>query len=207
MISWYLACVCFLFRFSCQRPLVPALHISTPIVISMSNTSHHARRSLHLHHSHPLTPPSLTVSSPTALNPVTMAHVIAGNNNSVPGTPTKLSHSYGYMQPHTAPAITHKSPPHSNTTHFAFDFAYSSPVPEENHAPSSPPGQNARSTTSPVKVLGSSVNRRSSDSDISTPPKGEFFPLFIEKVTNFFLKPVARVIFLTLKVTFFRDLM
>ncbi|XP_045174901.2 C2 domain-containing protein 5-like isoform X2 [Mercenaria mercenaria] len=51
-----------------------------------------------------------------------------------------------------------------------------SPVPEETLAPASPPVSNARSTTSPMKVTGPPSgpqnNRRSSDSDISTPPKG-----------------------------------
>ncbi|XP_060570762.1 C2 domain-containing protein 5-like [Ruditapes philippinarum] len=51
-----------------------------------------------------------------------------------------------------------------------------SPVPEENLAPSSPPVSHARSTTSPMKVTGPPSgppnNRRSSDSDMSTPPKG-----------------------------------
>ncbi|CAG2224987.1 C2 domain-containing protein 5 [Mytilus edulis] len=50
-----------------------------------------------------------------------------------------------------------------------------SPVPEDTLAPSSPPVQPVRSTTSPVKMVPpSQTNRRSSDSDISTntPPKG-----------------------------------
>ena len=172
VVPLYLACVCFLFLFSSQRPLVPALHISTPIVMSTSGPALHTRRSLHLHHSHPLTPPTFTVSSPMSIDSVRMCHVSHRNNNSHPGTPTRLSQSYG-SQPLTAPPISHKSSPHSNTTHFAFDFTYSSPVPEETLAPSPPPGQNSRSTTSPVKVLGPSVNRRSSDSDVSTPPKGK----------------------------------
>ncbi|XP_076116321.1 C2 domain-containing protein 5-like isoform X2 [Mytilus galloprovincialis] len=57
----------------------------------------------------------------------------------------------------------------------AFSFAFSSPVPEDTLAPSSPPVQPVRSTTSPVKMVPpSQTNRRSSDSDISTntPPKG-----------------------------------
>ncbi|KAK3597627.1 hypothetical protein CHS0354_030177 [Potamilus streckersoni] len=49
-----------------------------------------------------------------------------------------------------------------------------SPLPEDTIAPSSPTAsQNLRSSTSPMKVsMPTSLNRRSSDSDISTPPKG-----------------------------------
>ncbi|KAL3842209.1 hypothetical protein ACJMK2_020248 [Sinanodonta woodiana] len=50
-----------------------------------------------------------------------------------------------------------------------------SPLPEDTIAPSSPTAsQNLRSSTSPMKVsMPTSLNRRSSDSDISTPPKEE----------------------------------
>ncbi|KAL5006835.1 hypothetical protein ScPMuIL_015641 [Solemya velum] len=50
-----------------------------------------------------------------------------------------------------------------------------SPVPEDTIAPSSPPSQVGRNSTSPVRVtFPQNINRRMSDSDISTttPPKG-----------------------------------
>lgn len=175
----------FLFSFSYQRPIVPALYVSTPLVITSHSHTHHVhRRSLHLPQSHPLTPPitvpSLTGNSSKMCS--TVSHMIDTNSNptSPRHKPLTLSHSHplSHSTPLTAPPLSQFSPAdhNSKTSHFAFDFTYSSPVPEETLAPSSPPGPNARSSTSPMKVTGPAGvplnNTRSSDSDLSTPPKG-----------------------------------
>ncbi|XP_060570000.1 LOW QUALITY PROTEIN: C2 domain-containing protein 5-like [Ruditapes philippinarum] len=162
-----------------QRPIVPALYISMPLVITSNTQSHAHRRSLHLPHSHPLTPvPSntLTSNSHSTKMSTSVAHTV--ENNSTPSSPRQRSLTISHTHPLTAPPMSKSSPSDhsSERSHFAFDFTYSSPVPEENLAPSSPPVSHARSTTSPMKVTGPPSgppnNRRSSDSDMSTPPKG-----------------------------------
>ncbi|XP_060569999.1 C2 domain-containing protein 5-like [Ruditapes philippinarum] len=150
-----------------------------PLVITSNTQSHAHRRSLHLPHSHPLTPvPSntLTSNSHSTKMSTSVAHTV--ENNSTPSSPRQRSLTISHTHPLTAPPMSKLSPSDhsSERSHFAFDFTYSSPVPEENLAPSSPPVSHARSTTSPMKVTGPPSgppnNRRSSDSDISTPPKG-----------------------------------
>ncbi|XP_045174900.2 C2 domain-containing protein 5-like isoform X1 [Mercenaria mercenaria] len=162
-----------------QRPIVPALYISMPLVITSHSQSHVHRRSLHLPHSHPLTPLTSTVPSlnnHSSKMCTTVSQTIS--NNSTPNSPRHRSLTISHSHPLTAPPISQLSPNDHNSeqSHFAFDFTYSSPVPEETLAPASPPVSNARSTTSPMKVTGPPSgpqnNRRSSDSDISTPPKG-----------------------------------
>lgn len=165
----------FLLYFRYQRPMVPPLHISMPLVItSSSHHVHYHRRSLHLAPTNPLhllsaTPPPLTVTGKHC-SPV--PHLTF--NNSSPSSPIHKPLSLSHSHPLTAPPIGFNSPsnPNKGLSHFAFDFTYSSPVPEETLAPASPPVANARSSTSPMKVTGPSNDRRLSDSDLSTPPKG-----------------------------------
>lgn len=103
-----------------------------------------------------------------------MRHAIHSNQN---------RNTHQSVTPPSRPArkISTISPPPSAPPFFytnsqsPFSFAFSSPVPEDTLAPSSPPVQSVRSTTSPVKMVPPSQPvRRSSDSDVSTntPPKG-----------------------------------
>ncbi|KAK3095112.1 hypothetical protein FSP39_010454 [Pinctada imbricata] len=75
----------------------------------------------------------------------------------------------------TPPISPPPSAPPLSTGQSAFNFPFSSPVPEETALPSSPPNI-LRSSTSPVKCSAPiGVQRRSSESDLSntTPPRGE----------------------------------
>ncbi|WAR02424.1 C2CD5-like protein [Mya arenaria] len=166
-----------------QRSMVPALHISTPIVMTTNINPMHARRSLHLTHPHSLTPPPHSDhnqhsdhATPTCHHshyhhPRSRSRSTSGSDSG-PCSPIRLSSSLGHApSPLTAPPYHSHSQQGCALSHFAFDFPYSSPLQEENHVPSPPPSKKERSTTSPMKVAGP-TNRRSSDSDTSTTSKG-----------------------------------
>ncbi|KAL4225070.1 C2 domain-containing protein 5 [Mactra antiquata] len=160
-----------------HRYVVPPLHITPQVMTSSSyHTYHPHRRSFHAIHSHPLS--HLPGTSPPVPIPTSKHHPTTSyfnlNNSSSPNSPVHKSAILSHSHPSTAPIIGYNSPstPNKGHSHFAFDFTYSSPLPEETLAPASPPVTNARSSTSPMKVTGPANDRRLSDSDLSTPPKG-----------------------------------
>ncbi|XP_052271042.1 C2 domain-containing protein 5-like isoform X2 [Dreissena polymorpha] len=147
-----------------QRPLLPALHISMPIVMSTNSNPLQARRSLNAPHL-PITPPHHTSN-------LAFEHHHSFQLEHTHSACLPRQSSSGHTPPQTAPPHIGIGPP-SSASHFAFDFAYSSPVPEESNAPSSPQSKNELSSTSPMKMNGTGT-RHSSGSDASTPPKGNF---------------------------------